>query len=114
MHKTLITILLTLCISMPALAYCPSRDEDITGYIQCQNNNWIVPEQWGFRSGKTIKESYLMDMKSQWEQTKDEWTNTYNKKPIQSNLRQTVGQIIVYPNQFKSFYIPKQVTNYLP
>lgn len=71
--------------------------------LYAENNDFFVPEQWGFRSGRTLKESYLIDMKPQWEQTRQEWSSP--QKPIQSKLIPTVNNIIIYPNAFRIFRV---------
>ena len=114
MRKLFIILLLTCISSSMVMAKCPSKEEDIQGWIYCQNNNFFVPEQWGFRSGKTVKENYQIDMQLQHEYTKSEWNNTYNPKPIHSNYKNVLSDVIIYPNQFKVFRIPRQVTRFLP
>jgi hypothetical protein len=79
--------------------------------LYAQNNNWFVPEQWGFRSGYTLKENYLMDMKPKWEQTKAEWTNTYNPKPIRSNWKNAVTDTKIYGDAFGVYRIPRKWLN---
>ena len=76
--------------------------------MYAQNNNWFVPEQWGFRSGYTLKENYLMDMKPKWEQTKAEWTNTYNPRPIRSNWKNAVTDTKIYVDAFGIYHIPRK------
>ena len=93
MKKSILIVFLLFIFSSPSQALD----------IYAQNNDWFVPEQWGFRSGRTLKESYLIDMKPQWEQTRQEWSNP--QKPIQSNLIPTVKNIIIYPNTFRIFRV---------
>jgi len=107
MCKRIITLFIILSISMPALAYCPTREEDITGAIQCENNNWIVPEQWGFRRGKTLKENYMLDMQPKWKQTKADWTATNRPKPIASNWKNAVSGSTIYADAFRLYRIPR-------
>lgn len=105
------TIFLLNLFFQMAQAKCPNGYDEGQCYIYRQNNEFFVPEQWGFRSGYTLKENYLMDMKPKWEQTRDEWTNTYNPKPIQSNWKNAITDPVIYSNQFKVFRIPKSWIN---
>ena len=108
LNKLILTVLiLTILLSQPVQAKCPPELDETGCKIWRQNNEFFVPEQWGFRSNMSVKDSYLMDMKPQWQATKDEWNNTYNPKPIHSNWKDAVTTPIIYSNQFKTFRIPK-------
>ena len=110
--KKFIPILLILILSsQTVMAKCPDGYNEGQCYIYRQNNEWFVPEQWGFRSGKTLKENYMLDMKPKWEQTKAEWTNTYNPKPVASNWKNAVTDTIIYADAFGIYRIPRKCLN---
>ena len=112
MYKVIaLSLLINFILTASVCAKCPQELDETGCKIWRQNNEFFVPEQWGFRSNMSVKDSYLIDMKPQWQETKDEWNNTYNPKPIHSNWKEAVTTPIISPNQFRVFRISKSWLN---
>ena len=112
MYKVIaLSLLINFILTASVCAKCPQELDETGCKIWRQSNEWFVPEQWGFRSGKTIKENYMLDMKPNWEQTKAEWTNTYNPKPVASNWKNAVTDTIIYADAFGIYRIPRKWLN---